>query len=338
MAPSSDHNLELASSSPVDVRAWLKANHPAKLLSSLDKFEIELRLGRVISASTATRVSGDLTSTSTDAGNLYDGTFNRRLITSRTVQLFKILVGSTKWRTAAQLMTLLKGLGRELHAAGGFREPAIANVVRRIMSCVREEVASQEQHAVAMAALEKDQEEDRQIQSMINRMASTSVGTTTSSLIERKHSAQPTNTSANVPRNLSLASMLWAHPQHVTVSNKQRPAMSRNLKLRGDSFSSDSGDHRAAATLAVESLPDAFHVVRTELRQSVMEAIQEIANELEDLHKNINEQATSHIHADEVILTYSRSQTVELVSLPYYFSFFINKCFSTYSTSPRAIY
>jgi translation initiation factor eIF-2B subunit beta len=232
------------------------------------------------------------------------------------VQLFKILVGSTKWRTAAQLMTLLKGLGRELHAAGGFREPAIANVVRRIMSCVREEVASQEQHAVALAALEKEQEDDRQIQSMINRMASTSVATTPSSLIERKHPGQPTNTTANVPRNLSLASMLWAHPQHVTVSNKQRTAMSRNLKLRGDSFSSDSGDHRAAATLAVESLPDAFHVVRTELRQSVMEAIQEIANELEDLHKNINEQATSHIHADEVILTYSRSQTVELVSKP----------------------
>lgn len=321
MAPSSDHNLELASSSPVDVRAWLKANHPAKLLSSLDKFEIELRLGRVISASTTTRVSGgDLTSSSsssTDAGNLYDGTLNRRLITSRTVQLFKILVGSTKWRTAAQLMTLLKGLGRELHAAGGFREPAIANVVRRIMSCVREEVASQDQHAVALAAMEKEQEEDRQIQSMINRMAAT-----TSSIMERKHSAQPISTGVNVPRNLSLASMLWAHPQHVTVSNKQRTAMSRNLKLRGDSFSSDSGDHRAAVTLAVESLPDAFHVVRAELRQSVMEAIQEIANELEDLHKNINEQATSHIHADEVILTYSRSQTVELVSLSCSSSYF----------------
>jgi translation initiation factor 2B subunit (eIF-2B alpha/beta/delta family) len=184
------------------------------------------------------------------------------------------------------------------------------------MSCVREEVASQEQHAAALAAMEKDQEEDRQIQSMINRMAATSVATTTSSIMERKHSAQPTSTGTNVPRNLSLASMLWAHPQHVTVSNKQRTAMSRNLKLRGDSFSSDSGDHRAAATLAVESLPDAFHVVRAELRQSVMEAIQEIANELEDLHKNINEQATSHIHADEVILTYSRSQTVELVSFP----------------------
>jgi translation initiation factor eIF-2B subunit beta len=302
----SDHNLELASSSPIDVRAWLKANHPPKLLSALDKFEIELRLGRVISASTI-RVTGD---PALDAGNLYDGTLNRRLVTSRTVQLFKVLVGSTKWRTAAQLMTLLKGLGRELHAAGGFREPAIANVVRRIMSCVREEVASQD--AVASAALEKEQVEDRQIQAVINRMTATTL-TTSSIRLEQKQITQATNTGANVPRNLSLASMLWAHPQHVTVSSKQRTALSRNIKLRGDSFSSDSGDHRAATTLAVESLPDAFHVVRAELRQSVMEAIQEIANELEDLHKNINDQATSHIHADEVILTYSRSQTVELV-------------------------
>lgn len=38
-------------------------------------------------------------------------------------------------------------------------------------------------------------------------------------------------------------------------------------------------------------------------------------SELEDLHKNINEQATQHIHAGEIILTYALSKTVELVRL-----------------------
>ena len=305
MAPS-DHHMELTSSSPIEVRAWLKANHSAKLLSALDKFEIELRLGRGV-ASSATTFRG----ISDVAGKLHDGTLNRRIVTSRTVQLFKTLVGSTKWRTAAQLMTLLKGLGRELHAAGGFREPAIGNVVRRIMSCVREEVAAQDQ---------KDQQDDddRQIQMVAERLTATTVLTPSNARLSSSSSSsmpleQPS--SANkMPRNLSLASMLWAHPQHLTANIKQRTGRHLN-KLRAESFSSDSGDHRAtSSTMAsVDTLPDVFHVVRTELRQAIMEAIQEIANELEDLHKNINDQATNHIHADEVILTYARSETVELV-------------------------
>ena len=44
-----------------------------------------------------------------------------------------------------------------------------------------------------------------------------------------------------------------------------------------------------------------------------MEVIQEITSDLEDLHKNISDQATNHIHAGEVILAYGRSRTVELV-------------------------
>jgi len=43
-----------------------------------------------------------------------------------------------------------------------------------------------------------------------------------------------------------------------------------------------------------------------------MEAIQEIMSDLEDIHRNINDQATSHIHAGEIVLTYGKSKTVEL--------------------------
>jgi len=260
-----------------------------------------------------------------------DGT-NRRLVTSRTVQLFKTLVGQAKWRTAAQLMMLLKGLGRELHAAGGFREPAIGNVVRRIMSCVREEVATQ------AAAHE---EEERTIKAVALRLAVSSLSnapgssatagasplsphhhhhtkktSATASVVSFAEGTRSEPSSQKMPRNLSLASMLWAHPQHVTV---KRTGIGAKMggKMRTDSFSSDPGVCPSFITVtavsASENLPDVFHVIRPELRQSIMEAIQEIVNELEDLHKNINDQATSHIHADEVILTYARSKTIELV-------------------------
>ena len=60
--------------------------------------------------------------------------------------------------------------------------------------------------------------------------------------------------------------------------------------------------------------PPHYHARRDDLRPNVMEAIQEMMSELEDLHKNINEQALQHIHNGEIILTYAFSRTVELVS------------------------
>jgi translation initiation factor eIF-2B subunit beta len=56
--------------------------------------------------------------------------------------------------------------------------------------------------------------------------------------------------------------------------------------------------------------PVFFQPPRSDLKQSIMEAIQEITSDLEDLHKTINDQATNHIHSGEIILTYGKSDTV----------------------------
>ena len=118
---------------------------------------------------------------------------------------------------------------------------------------------------------------------------------------------------------LSLATMLWAHPQHVTMKHHARgQSGDYSDRLRSDSFGSDSGALGAAMAEcdpAVAAYPPHYYARRDDLRQSVMEAIQEMMSELEDLHKNINDQAVQHIHAGEIILTYALSKTVELVSL-----------------------
>lgn len=46
------------------------------------------------------------------------------MITTRTVDLLRAIIGPMRWKTAAQLLTLLRGLGIELHAAGGYRDTA----------------------------------------------------------------------------------------------------------------------------------------------------------------------------------------------------------------------
>jgi len=346
------------SSNPQAVRAWLAKTHP-KQLSLLDRFERELRLGRLSTSSTAAARSStrsndpeindeyynrsrsgatgggmesfhdaDVTagSTSSSAGNssgIYRGIAgkDRRLVTSRTVELLRNLIGSTKWKDAAQLMNLLRGLGNELHTAGGFREPAIGNVVRRIMCAVRDEVASCEAN-------------DGKNESKGSRGTADESKSNMESINEHEAVAggfsKSQSSSAGKRSGLSLASMLWAHPQHVSIKNPRSSSFDNTSRragrsVRSDSFSSaDSDVHMTqqqhqqqqckddSQTCSSTSLfPPSFYVQRPHFRQTVMEIIQEIMGELEDLHRNIDDQATAHIHAGEIILTYGRSKTIE---------------------------
>jgi translation initiation factor eIF-2B subunit beta len=254
-------------SDPSAVRDWLARYHP-KQLALLDKFEIELRLGRLSAPSSTTAT----TTTTTSGGSTADPKrkMDRREITVRTVELLKTMVGGTRWRTPAQLVTLLRGLGRELHSAGGFREPAIGNVVRRIIAAVREETMN---------------------------------------------GANADDPSGKRKNDRSLEGMLWALPQHV----KSGRTLQQIPQHDQSSLSSSAAAAAAAAAAAggdaneLTDLPPPFFQNRPDLKQCLMEAIQEITSELEDLHKNICEQSTSQIHAGEIILTYGRSQTVELV-------------------------
>lgn len=267
---------------PSNVRRWLQTNHP-KQFALLDNFEIELRLGRFSSTRDASKPGAHQGS----ASSRYQYGRDRRLITTRTVELVRAIIGPTRWKTAAQLLTLLRGLGNELHAAGGYREPAIGNVLRRIMYAVRDEA----DHVVpSQSSGVDDMEKIDELTEHVSSKLRVSTG-----------------------KELSLASMLWAHPQHVTKHSRQ-PSGDYNDRLRSDSMGSESGIDCWDAN-GSNIYPPHFYSRRDDLRQSVMEAIQEMMSELEDLHKNINEQATQHIHAGEIILTYALSKTVELVSV-----------------------
>lgn len=250
-------SVNLTSSDPSHVRAWLAQSSP-KILALLDQFELELRLGRLTTSSTAAARSSSMTLPSRESAGMFS-TSDRRLVTSRTLELLKKIIGGTKWKSAAQLLLLLRGLGREMHSVGGFREPAIGNVVRRIMAALREEA--------------------------LNEATSSTP------------SPSSKTAASDAPRRMSLQTMLWATPQPV-----KGPA-----HRRSDSFSSEADSFHM-------DMPSSYYAERPELKQAVMEAIAEISSDLEDMHKYIDDQALSHIHADEVILTYGRSKTVEMVS------------------------
>eukprot|EP00934_Nitzschia_sp_Nitz4_P002077 Nitzschia sp. Nitz4//scaffold13_size275219//39226//40767//NITZ4_000844-RA/size275219-processed-gene-0.74-mRNA-1//1//CDS//3329535924//2077//frame0 len=244
---------------PLSVREWLSPPFHGKPLAALDALEMDLRLGR-------------LTTTATPHGPM-----DRRVVTVRTIELLKTMIGGTRWRTPAELVSLFRGLGRILHAAGGFREPAIGNAVRRVLAAIREEVMTQPTTLAPSNGI----------------------------------SAAPT-TPIHKSHDRSLQSLLWALPQQVSrsSSNTRRPSA---MDAKAADGALEDPALTSPSTSLQPSLPPVFdQPPRPDLKGSIMEAIQEITAELEDLHKSINAQATQQIHAGEVILTYGRSETVEL--------------------------
>lgn len=248
-----------------EIRQWL----PRKQQVLLDKYLQELRLGRMAVTGTQQQSTGGY----------------RLRMAHKTVNLLRHLIGSsTVWKTPAELLALLRQLGREVQAAAGPNDPSIANVVRRIMAAVREEAAREAQEEAAAA-----------------NATSTTVTTT---------STTPGDTG-----RLSLQTMLWALPQHVRSTSTTSKS---NVRLAGMSSATRS-DVQRQESLASEAelherhqeFPESYYAARPNLKQAVLEAIQEIITDLEDLHRNINEQVVHHIHAGEIILTCGDSQTVE---------------------------
>lgn len=109
MTASAGSDDVLISSNPAQVRAWLSKNHP-KQLAELDNFEIELRLGRLSTSSTAAarsasdgRLDADITQDYTPTPGTAKGVGrgrnkDRRLVTTRTVELLRSIIGNTKWK------------------------------------------------------------------------------------------------------------------------------------------------------------------------------------------------------------------------------------------------
>lgn len=96
----------------------------------------------------------------------------------------------------------------------------------------------------------------------------------------------------------SLTSMLYAHPQYL-VKKTTNPSMKKKSTTTYNVIEYEN------------NLPEPFHKVRSDLKSAIMEAIQEIISDLEDTHKNINDQAYNSIHSAEVILCYGHSDTIE---------------------------
>ncbi|DAZ96449.1 TPA: hypothetical protein N0F65_006495 [Lagenidium giganteum] len=118
-----------------------------------------------------------------------------------------------------------------------------------------------------------------------------------------------------------------AHPQELAIGNvvrrvlyiireeymnalKQAPA-SHKSAANVQSGNRNYQQLRSLGTILTPGTDTDLSIPLADLKASVMEGIAELIDEIESLHVNIADQAMEYIHADEVILTYGLSTSVE---------------------------
>lgn len=258
----------LTSSNPVEVRKWLSSHSgQRKVLVLLDKFLVDLNRGRLLSYAPS--------SNSNQSTSL--------LTAHRVVNLLRHLIGSTYWKSAAELICLVRGIGRELHMSGQY--VVIGNVVRRVIAEIREEA-------------EAVYQEETKKQGVSMSSGRLSMDNMLWAL------PQQVRKSSRASRSLSISG---THTAESSKKSQFQSDANSGTRDRYDMVSTSLEEQQQT-----DLFPPYYFDCRPDLKQTIMEGILEILTDLEDLHKNINLQSSNHLFSGEVVLTIGRSKTVEL--------------------------
>lgn len=272
-----DQLRQLDSFDPLHLRQWLQKHGSKKLVLLLDTYLHELR----IYAATNTDVS------------INSGNGARYKMVHKTLKLVRHMIGSTSWKTPAEILNIIRSIGTEIVRTTGTNQhdPALENMVRRVMAAIREEAIREDQDATTKAAT--------------------------------FDGAGSNSGYSNISDGgrLSLQSILWALPPPQKVgrgSSRQGSVgtMGSAVAQRQESLASEeemkSAIQASSTTPFSYTFPASYYTIRPNFKVTVLEAVQEILTDLEDTHRNINEQVMNYIHAGEIILTCGNSETIEL--------------------------
>ncbi|KDO33903.1 hypothetical protein SPRG_01783 [Saprolegnia parasitica CBS 223.65] len=108
--------------------------------------------------------------------------------------------------------------------------------------------------------------------------------------------------------------LIKAIPQELAIGNVIRRVLFivREEYLNGmKALSSQTQAQLSLGTILTPGMEDDFTTPIKELKQAIMEGVSELMDEIENLHISIADQAMEYIHANEVILTYGLSTSVE---------------------------
>lgn len=245
-----------------------------------------------------------------------------------TIQLLIRVVATDRTRDATKLIDRIREVGRRLVAAQP-REMAVGNIVRRVLGVVRE-VAEQ------VLAGEADSED-----------SSAPMSPTSG---EAKRPTLPTNFSSLNPLSHPAAVPQHLHPRPRTpgdgavpapmdgAAESKRPPLATSTSYAGGNppmasllsildtplgrssggNSPFSNSPRGLSSLsASQELPPKGSTIGAntasslDVKAEIIDGIKEILDELTNVDSQISESALDHIHANDTVLTYTSSQTVQ---------------------------
>ncbi|XXG41410.1 hypothetical protein AAC387_Pa01g1874 [Persea americana] len=195
----------------------------------------------------------------------------------QTADLLRSLISAQRMSNtnqAASLIEAAKAVGEQLIAANPM-ELAVGNIVRRVLHIIREEDLSLATTAMGGLGLSAESDDDDDGMDPEDRPALSAAAV-----------AAAARSSLRAP---SLHTLLEFVPESAAVPHTS-------------SSGGDSEDKTKSADRNSRS---------RKLKHDVIEAINELIQDIDTCHEQIAEQAVEHIHQNEVILTLGRSRTVK---------------------------
>ncbi|KNE58307.1 hypothetical protein AMAG_05115 [Allomyces macrogynus ATCC 38327] len=243
--------------------------------------------------------------------------YGSHAVSEKMLDILRMVVSSGKWGNVDNLMDLIKLVGKRCQEAQPM-ELCTGNIVRRLLSVIREEC-----HAIVM----EEQREQREQQLARSKSAAASATTTTGKGQSKPASAAGSRPASakKSPALASLALAPIATSAAVTGAGADVNALAAglgNLSVAGSPSSVGSvpptsphgshlHHHQLAPHTSVFSLFAETDAVRidygriksTTTKSMFVEAINEMLDEMRNLHDSIAAQSVAHIHSNEIILT-----------------------------------
>jgi translation initiation factor eIF-2B subunit beta len=233
---------------------------------------------------------------------------NSRPCAIATTQLLLRIVAAAKTRDAASLIERVRKVGQRLIAAQP-REMAVGNIVRRVLGLIRE---VEETGLDAGAFSEAEHSDDPHLShntSHISAFSSLNHGSTAPNTAQEALSSADFSDSmgGHRPPLLSSHTSYATGPQVTSLfgllSHPDEPSPAVTPPAGAQSPVSK-------GSMRLGSIPEAAQT-KMDVKAEVIDGIKELVDELDIVDDQIAASALEHIHANEIILTHTSSQTVQ---------------------------
>ena len=240
-----------------------------------------------------------------------------------TVEILRVFLGSPQLKTAEQMMGAMRVVGKELSQCAP-SELTVGNIVRRVMQIIREEYSSKKNAAADLNAHATTNSNgpdkvgeisDFDMMAIKERRGKERSG----SLVEQMLASEELSSFASSSTRKTTSTTSGGDVDN--MDNMAPVRLSRTSSTVGGEFP---GNHSLqqpslgsvlgawASTQETSYADSEYSQYFSDMRQSVMGAVNELNDEIDSIFGPICEQAAEHIHSDDCILAHGWSHVVEL--------------------------